>query len=85
MLSGQCWCLHDSGAGYKVCGHPDGYSGTYYSIATDSDPSPWTIIKGLGKLPINGCADNKNGCSGDCATNVCWSEEPPWKGCKGTD
>ena len=82
-ISGQCWCLHNSGTpGHKACGYPHGYNGTYYSIASDSDPSPWTIIKGLGRKPWSAVcyADNKNGCNGNAALNFCHVPN----GCYGT-
>ena len=74
MINGQCWCLHNNGtAGYSVCGYPSEYSGTYYSIASDLDPSPWTIIKGLGRSPHSSrCTkDTKMGCQSNCANNLC--------------
>ena len=81
-IIGQCWCLHNKGTpGSAVCGYPSDYSGTYYSIASDSYPSPWTIIKSLGRTPHNYYCkfDTKPGCVGDCATNNC-----NYDGCFGT-
>ena len=81
LIGGQCWCLHKDGTpGFAVCGYPSDYSGTYYSIASDSYPSPWTIIKRLGRKPRKNCkSDTKTGCDGSCATNNCY-----WGGCDGT-
>ena len=76
MVEGQCWCFHEGGiSGSSVCGYPDGYSGEYYSIATDSKPSPHTIIKAFGKTPNpKHCnLDTKTGCDGDSLSNVCIS------------
>ena len=76
MVEGQCWCFHEGGiSGSSVCGYPDGYSGEYYSIATDSKPSPHTIIKAFGKIPNpTECnLDTKTGCDGNSLSNVCIS------------
>ena len=81
-IGGQCWCLRKSGTpGSAVCGYPSDYNGTYYSIASDSYPSPWTIIKRLGRTPhsSNCKSDTKTGCDADCATNLCGLS-----GCYGT-
>ena len=74
MIEGQCWCFHEGGvSGSSVCGYPDGYSGEYYSIATDSKPSPHTIIKAFGKTPnpTHCNVDTKTGCDSDSLSNVC--------------
>ena len=86
LIGGQCWCLHKEGTpGFAVCGYPSAYSGTYYSIASDSYPSPWTIIKRLEKKPNSKCeSDTKTGCEGSCATNICFSNKYVLKGCSGT-
>ena len=76
MIEGQCWCFHEGGvSGSSVCGYPDGYSGEYYSIATDSKPSPHTIIKAFGKTPnpTHCNVDTKTGCDSDSLSNVCIS------------
>ena len=87
----ECWCTHKGNA-ISVCGHPNGYNGDYYSLAMDSSHSPWTIIQSLGNKPhSNSCAsDDRQGCDGDCATNVCdssgcwgsrhtcWNNEERW-------
>ena len=86
LIGGQCWCLHKDGTpGFAVCGYPSDYNGTYYSIASDSYPSPWTIIKRLGRIPHpRGCkSDTKSGCEADCATNIC-KTTPNDSGCFGT-
>jgi len=74
MVEGQCWCFHEGGiSGSSVCGYPDGYSGEYFSIATDSKPSPHTIINAFGKTPNpQHCnLDTKTGCDSDSLSNVC--------------
>ena len=76
MIEGQCWCFHEGGIpGYSVCGYPEGYNGEYYSIATDSKPSPHTIIKAFGKTPSpRYCKlDTMRGCWADSQSNICVS------------
>ena len=79
--------MHERGTpGYCVCGYSKGYKGTYYSIARDSDPLPWTIIKELGKTPHGRfCKYNtKEGCDNG-AVNVCLDEgNTDSLGCYGT-
>lgn len=92
-IEGQCWCYMKVGTpSYRACGYSPGYSGTYFTIATDSEPSPHTIIYSLGQRPnpYNCASDTKSGCGSDCATNVCsngcwgssmtcWSNAERWR------
>ena len=85
-IQGQCWCYVNRGTlPYSVCGFSAGYNGAYYSLATNSQPSPWTIIKGLGQKPHRQVCpyDTKDGCDNDCGVNDC-SGSGPGDGCWGT-
>ena len=73
-INGQCWCYVRQGTpSYRACGYSSGYSGTYFTIATNSEPSPYTIIESLGQRPHpDNCRyDTMSGCDSDCATNYC--------------
>ena len=82
LIGSECWCYKDkSGAASDVCGYPQGYRGPYYSLATNSSNSPWTIIRGLGKEPGTSCKkDTASDCQGNESRNVC----QPDKTCTGT-
>ena len=89
IIKGQCWCYKEEEGtpGYEVCGYSAGYSGTYFSIATDSQPSPHTIIKSLGFHPhsVYCLYDTKRGCDSSCRSNQCMYESGNEIGCWGSD
>ena len=78
IIKGQCWCYKEEEGtpGYEVCGYSAGYSGTYFSIASDSEPSLHTIIRSLGLHPhsIYCPYDTKQGCDKNCRLNQCLYE-----------
>ena len=83
LLGTECWCYKErlKKIVSDVCGYPNGYQGIYYSLATNSSHSPWTIIEALGQVPHpTSCKENtKLGCQGNNARNICYDQ-----GCTGT-
>ena len=73
FIGSECWCYHEGGYAIEVCGHPNNYNGSYYSLSFNSSNSESEIIHGLGKKLRKTCA-GKPKCISNAAVNTCFTD-----------
>ena len=77
FIGSECWCYHEGGYAIEVCGHPNNYNGSYYSLSFNSSNSESEIIHGLGKKLRFNC-EGKPKCISGGAVNTCYDDNPKY-------